>query len=127
MNTLETIKEKCIECPLCQKECRFLKKYGTPKYIAETHTIPRTAGSSPCLLNAASAVFAGQSARWILTRKTMFLEMRREAVRKGVAPFPEHKALINYEKRATSKQYSYYALPDGCDTIFSPGCNIFEK
>ncbi|MBU1182609.1 MAG: hypothetical protein KKF00_10680 [Proteobacteria bacterium] len=62
-----------------------------------------------------------------LDPKTMFLEMRREAVRKGVAPFPEHKALINYEKRATSKQYSYYALPDGCDTIFSPGCNIFEK
>ena len=28
MNPLETIKEKCIECPACQMECRFLQKYG---------------------------------------------------------------------------------------------------
>ena len=35
MEPWATIKEKCIECPACQKECRFLQKYGTPKAIAD--------------------------------------------------------------------------------------------
>ena len=50
--------------------------------------------------------------------------MRRAAVSKGIAPLPEHKMLLDYEKRGISRKYSYYALPDGCDTIFFPGCGL---
>ncbi|MEF9426461.1 MAG: hypothetical protein L0956_04545, partial [Candidatus Mariimomonas ferrooxydans] len=29
--------EKCTKCKLCRKECKFLQKYGSPKYIADTY------------------------------------------------------------------------------------------
>ncbi|MCE5335144.1 MAG: VTT domain-containing protein, partial [Desulfobacteraceae bacterium] len=53
-----------------------------------------------------------------------FLQMRREAVRKGGADFPEHSAILGYERRGTSRRYSWYALPKNCDTIFFPGCTL---
>ena len=42
----------------------------------------------------------------------------------GIALFPEHKTLLGYEKLGTSKRYSYYALPEGCSTVFFPGCGL---
>ena len=61
-----------------------------------------------------------------LDPRDLFLEMRRAAVSKGIAPFPEHKTLLNYEKLGTSKRYSFYALPEGCDTVFFPGVGFPE-
>jgi uncharacterized membrane protein YdjX (TVP38/TMEM64 family) len=54
----------------------------------------------------------------------MFLEMRRETVRSGNGNYPEHSVIIGYEKRGTSRRYSYYALPEGCNTVFFPGCTL---
>jgi heterodisulfide reductase subunit B len=50
--------------------------------------------------------------------------MRREAVRQDHGKFPKHKALLNYEKRGTSKRYTWYGLPQGCDTVLFPGCAL---
>ena len=38
--------------------------------------------------------------------------------------YPEHAGIVGYEKRGTSKKYTYYAIPQGCDTIFFPGCTL---
>jgi uncharacterized membrane protein YdjX (TVP38/TMEM64 family) len=54
----------------------------------------------------------------------MFLEIRREAVEQGTAPFPEHNTILAYEKRGTSKRYSWYSLPEGCRTVLFPGCTL---
>lgn len=54
----------------------------------------------------------------------MFLEMRRESVSQGNGDYPEHSVILGYERRGTSKRYTYYALPLGCDTIFFPGCTL---
>jgi len=54
----------------------------------------------------------------------MFLEMRRDAVRLGNGDFPEHRGLLAYEKRGTSKRYSWYGLPEDCDTVLFPGCTL---
>jgi len=54
----------------------------------------------------------------------MFLEMRREAVDRGIAPFSEHKTMTSYEKRGVSKRYSYYSLPENCETVLFPGCTF---
>jgi uncharacterized membrane protein YdjX (TVP38/TMEM64 family)/Fe-S oxidoreductase len=54
----------------------------------------------------------------------LFLEMRREAVDRGAAPMPGHKGIMAYEARGVSKKYSWYSLPDGCDTILFPGCTF---
>ncbi|MCK5196261.1 MAG: (Fe-S)-binding protein, partial [Desulfobulbaceae bacterium] len=54
----------------------------------------------------------------------MFLEMRREAVERGGVHLAKHGRILNYEKRGTSKRYSYYGLPENCDTILFPGCTL---
>jgi hypothetical protein len=54
----------------------------------------------------------------------MFLQMRCETVDRGNGSFAEHGGLLAYEKRGTSKKYSYYGLPEACDTVFFPGCTL---
>jgi uncharacterized membrane protein YdjX (TVP38/TMEM64 family)/Fe-S oxidoreductase len=59
-----------------------------------------------------------------LDLNTLFLEMRREAVDRGGGRFPEHTVIINYEKAGTSRRFTLYRLPEGCDTVFFPGCAL---
>jgi uncharacterized membrane protein YdjX (TVP38/TMEM64 family) len=50
--------------------------------------------------------------------------MRREAVGCGKGTFAEHAALLNYEKKGTSRRFSWYGIPRDCDTVFFPGCSL---
>lgn len=34
------------------------------------------------------------------------------------------KKIVAYEKRGTSKRYTWYCLPANCDTVFFPGCAL---
>ena len=54
----------------------------------------------------------------------MFLEMRREKMRRDPQPYPEHGGLLGYEKKGMSKRFTWYGLPAGCDTVFFPGCAL---
>lgn len=115
--------EKCIKCKLCQKECAFLRKYGKPKDIADAYDpddklfqgMPFEC--SLCQLCAAVCPVK-------INPSDMFLEMRRQTVRMGKGDYPEHSKILAYEKRGISKQYSFYSLPLGCDTVFFPGCAL---
>lgn len=115
--------DQCIECPKCQEQCAFLKKYGKPKEIAMEYdpsdltwlTLPFECH----LCNLCSALCPVN-----LSPGTMFLEMRREAVERGVAPLAAHRGIIAYEARGVSRKYSWYSLPDGCHTILFPGCTF---
>jgi uncharacterized membrane protein YdjX (TVP38/TMEM64 family)/Fe-S oxidoreductase len=120
---LRKVVADCINCKFCQEECAFLRKYGKPKEIAEAYdpgdkvyqAMPFEC--SLCRLCAAVCPVNVNPAE-------MFLEMRREAACHGIADYPEHSVLLNYEKRGTSKRYTYYTLPEGCDTILFPGCTL---
>lgn len=120
---IQTVSKKCINCDLCQKECDFLRQYGKPKEIADSYDpfsplYPAMAFEcSLCQLCAAVCPVKVDPSR-------MFLEMRREAVRQGVGNFPEHGGILSYERRGTSKRYSWYSLPEGCDSILFPGCTL---
>ena len=120
---LNSISEKCINCKLCQKECEFLRKYGKPKEIADSYDPSDKAHQgmpfecSLCQLCAAVCPVKVNPAQ-------MFLEMRRESVKSGSGDYPEHGVILGYEKRGTSKRYSIYTLPKGCDTVFFPGCAL---
>ncbi len=117
------ISEECIECNICVKQCAFLKKYGTPKKIAD-NWLPLDkevfAKSFECsLCSLCTAVCPVK-----IDPRQMFLEMRRYTAASGKADFIKQKVLINFEKRGTSKRYSFYGLPPGCDTVLFPGCAL---
>lgn len=117
------ISNKCIECGECQAECAFLQKYGQPKKIADAYRpADRRYQSIPfeCSLCGLCAAVCPVN----IDPSKMFLEMRREMVWHDVDALPEHSRLLDYERRGTSKLYTYYALPEKCDTVFFPGCTL---
>lgn len=120
---LKTISEKCITCELCLQECAFISKHGQPKEIADAFNPfdkkdqDRAFECSLCGLCAAVCPVD-------INPSEMFLEMRREAVRQGNGNFPEHAGLLKYEKRGTSRRYTWYGLPQDCDSILFPGCTL---
>jgi Fe-S oxidoreductase len=115
--------EECIECGICVKECAFLTKYGTPKKIAENLLLKDAEAcekSFECsLCSLCTAVCPVK-----IDPKQMFLAMRRYAVASGKVDLKKQKVLINFEKRGTSKRFSFYGLPTGCDTVLFPGCAL---
>ena len=120
---LAQVSRNCTSCQICVHECGFLTRYGDPKVLADNydpaaknaHIIPFEC--SLCELCVAVCPHE-------VNPVGMFLEMRREAFTRGEANLPEHKGLRKYEKTGISKRYSWYTLPQGCDTIFFPGCAL---
>lgn len=115
--------ENCINCPKCRAECAFLKQNGTPGFIAENYdpNIPAwlTLAFDCSLCDLCAAVCPVN-----ISPVNLFLEMRREAVDRGAAPLPAHHRIIGYERRGTSRRYSWYSLQVGCDTVLFPGCTF---
>ncbi len=123
MEQLQAVLEKCIECNLCQKECGFLQKYGKPKILAlafDPLRRDRQAMAFECSLCGLCAAVCPVA----VDPSKMFLEMRQAAVRQGGGDYPEHSPILDYERRGTSKRYTWYGLPDECETVFFPGCNL---
>ncbi len=114
---------KCIKCKLCQKECEFLRKYGKPKDIADSYN-PSDKKYQAMPFECSLCQLCAAVCPVKINPADMFLEMRRESVHLGHGKFPEHSGILGYEKRGTSKRYTYYALPLDCDTIFFPGCTL---
>ena len=107
LNTsLREMSEECIECKLCVKQCAFLKKYGTPKSIADNclvqGNIPKEMPFECSLCSLCTAVCPVD-----IDPKKMFLEMRRHITESGEADFTKQKPLLNFEKRGISKRYSF--------------------
>ena len=122
-DTLSEISAECIECGICVKECGFLQKYGTPKKIADSWQAREDQSSAlPFACSLCSLCTAVCPVK--IDPRQMFLEMRRHAVLRGDVDFTKHKLLVNFEKRSTSKRYSFYGLPAGCDTVLFPGCAL---
>jgi uncharacterized membrane protein YdjX (TVP38/TMEM64 family)/Fe-S oxidoreductase len=120
---LDAVSSACIRCDLCQKECEFLKRYGKPKDIADRYDPARKEDlgmpfeCSLCGLCTAVCPVG-------IDPTELFFQMRGETVKRGGGDFPEHSVLKSYERRGASRAYSYYGLPEGCDTVFFPGCTL---
>lgn len=123
MKRLQAVSEKCIECSLCRKECAFLKSHGMPKPIADAvvaSRLDRQAVAFECSLCGLCTAVCPVG----VDPAGMFLEMRQDAVQHDGVNFPEHRAIVDYERRGTSRRYTWYGLPENCDTVFFPGCNL---
>jgi uncharacterized membrane protein YdjX (TVP38/TMEM64 family)/Fe-S oxidoreductase len=113
----------CTGCGVCVAECGFLKTYGTPRDISLSYApedAQKHAVSFECSLCGLCSAVCPEG----LDPKALFLEMRREAVDCGYGAFSEHKGLLGYERTGLSRRFSWYGLPDGCTTIFFPGCAL---
>ncbi|PLX93148.1 MAG: hypothetical protein C0619_04900 [Desulfuromonas sp.] len=117
------VRHQCTQCQRCVVECQFLKNYGDPKRIAdgydpaENYHLGLPFECSLCGLCTAVCPDG-------VNPVPMFLEMRRETFDRGEGAYPEHRGLQGYEKKGTSQRFSWYALPENCDTIFFPGCGL---
>jgi uncharacterized membrane protein YdjX (TVP38/TMEM64 family)/Fe-S oxidoreductase len=114
--------EYCTRCGLCVKECRFLATYGPPGAVAENLL---SGGETPAL--AFECSLCGLCAEVCpvgLDPAAVFLDLRRAWVREGSDNFPEHKAILAYERRGMSRRYTWTGLPEGCETVFFPGCGL---
>lgn len=114
--------EQCVECGLCRKDCTFLQQSGSPKLLAalDPSLKDHQATAFECSLCGLCAEVCPKE----LDLAELFLGMRREAVRRGEGIYPEHAVILGYERRGTSRRYTWYGLPEGCDTIFFPGCTL---
>ncbi|MDQ5986052.1 MAG: hypothetical protein CSYNP_01770 [Syntrophus sp. SKADARSKE-3] len=120
---LDDISTQCIECPACQKSCVFLQNYGTPKTIADAFE-PDNAKNEHLPFECSLCGLCAAVCPVGLRPDKLFLEMRREKVRREPDDFAEHSGLLAYEKRGVSRLFTWYGLPPGCDTVLFPGCAL---
>lgn len=113
----------CTDCGLCLNQCEFLKRFGSPKRIADglDPEDPKTGiVSFSCSLCGLCTAICPKKVDPV----PLFREMRCAAFESGDSNFPEHRGLLRYEARGYSSRYSWYGFPEGCDTIFFPGCHL---
>ena len=120
---LERISSTCVDCGVCAKECAFLRKYGSPKQIADAYDPSEEKHRAMCF-ECSLCGLCGIVCPVGVNPAEMFLQMRNETVARGDGVYSEHGMLLGYERRGTSRRYSYYGLPEGCETVFFPGCTL---
>ena len=122
-DALQSVSQTCINCKFCKRECAFLQKYGKPKEIADSYEESnhpcRTMPFECSLCQLCEAVCPVN-----VKPVEMFLQMRRAAAAHHQGLHARHGTLLDYERRGTSRWYSYYALPAQCNTVLFPGCAL---
>lgn len=117
------IGDQCTECGACLKSCSFLTHYGTPKSIANRFDFSLAESQAiayECSLCGLCTAFCPEK----LDPASLFLEVRRLSCDAGNLDEAKYSRILGYEKKGTSKHFSWYGLPEGCDTIFFPGCTL---
>ncbi len=110
----------CSECKACVVKCPFLAEYGTPSSIARDVLAGKsTVDPFACSLCGLCGAVCPQN----LSPGDLFLAMRRQAVTDGTVDLSPYKALLNYEKRGTTRLFSWYS-PPGSKIVFFPGCTL---
>lgn len=120
---LDTVGAGCTDCGACIRECAFLQKHGSPKNLADSFA----AADRSALARAFECDLCGLCAATCPERLDLaglFLELRREAIDRGFGNIAEHAPLVNYERLGTSRRFTLYRLPEGCRSIFFPGCAL---
>lgn len=113
----------CTECGACVALCPFLKDHGTPKALALAHETDGPGTRSTAFLCSLCGLCAAVCPEGI-DPAAMFLCMRRTAVTGGELDTAPYRPLLAYEQTGGSALFRHAALPDGCRTVFFPGCTL---
>ncbi|MDZ7666425.1 MAG: 4Fe-4S dicluster domain-containing protein [Desulfotignum sp.] len=123
LSALTRMQEGCTDCGACKSQCAFLKEYGTPAQMLRTydfrHPDHQRKAFECSLCNLCKAVCPEK-----LDPGHLFFLARKEAVSAGRVDLSRYKGLLAYEKKGNSPLFSWYGLPEGCDTVFFPGCTL---
>lgn len=120
---LQDIRERCNECGICMQSCAFLSQYGTPKAIVATYDFTSSqhqAIAYECSLCGLCTAVCPEK----LDPARLFLEVRRHSFEDGNLDKAAYRTMLGYEQIGSSPLISWYGIPDGCDTIFFPGCTL---
>ncbi|MFH2121886.1 MAG: (Fe-S)-binding protein [Pseudomonadota bacterium] len=117
----QVLHQECTRCQACVSQCAFLQENGTPGDIAASLLAGgSTVNAFECsLCNLCTAVCPAP-----ITPGIFFLEMRRQIVARNKIPSKSYSTILTYERRGSSRLFSWYGLPSGCDTVFFPGCTL---
>jgi len=117
-----SIARECVYCGLCRKDCSYLQTFGLPNEQAEEALENRLNFHQlfSCSLCGLCSAVCPQD----IDPAMMFLSLRREAVSRNQGSFKEHNTLIGYEKCGGSETFTWYGLPQKCETVFFPGCAL---
>lgn len=120
---IETMANACTNCGACKRKCAFLQEHGTPKEILETvdFTKPENlALAFECsLCNLCGAICPEN-----LDPRKLFFTLRQQAIKAGTVDLSTYRRILGYEARGNSPLFAYHGLPNGCDTVFFPGCTL---
>ena len=117
----QALHQRCTRCRACVSHCAFLQKNGTPGEIAAS----LLAGDSAVdpfecsLCHLCTALCPAQ-----IAPGDFFLEMRRQVAAHNQLPTRRYAPILKYEKRGSSRLFSWYGLPTNCNTVFFPGCTL---
>jgi Fe-S oxidoreductase len=120
---LASVSAACNDCGACLAQCEFLRRFGTPGRIAAAFDPWEPASARlafGCSLCGLCTVLCPQG----IDGAGLFLYMRRAAAAAGNGRFKAHRRLLRYEAWGASPQFSWYGFPEGCDTVFFPGCAL---
>lgn len=121
--TVAFIAQECVQCGACMEECRFLQTNGLPGQIADNVLKGKEESFSfafSCSLCQLCTHICPQQ----LPIADMFLELRRKAVVRDREMLKPYKALRFYENLGGSALLKRDFIPEGCDTVFFPGCAL---
>ncbi|MBU0993771.1 MAG: (Fe-S)-binding protein [Proteobacteria bacterium] len=118
------IDKTCNRCGRCAIECRFLQLYGLPGDIAMDVLAGGQNNGVDLSFKCSLCGLCGAVCPLHLNPKDMFLDMRKHAYETDRISLKTYRAILQYEKRGTSRLFTWYSFPDGCHTIFFPGCTL---
>jgi Fe-S oxidoreductase len=119
-------RSRCRKCDLCAKDCAFLREYGPPSNLVKQFDFSRPDYQKlafECSLCGLCATICPEK----LNFANLFLLVRRKAILEKNIDLAVFSKILNYERFGASPLFSYYGLPDGCNTIYFPGCTFPGK
>ncbi|BBA70946.1 rhodanese-like domain-containing protein [Geobacter sulfurreducens] len=114
---------RCTACGICVAECAFLREHGTPQALAASFD-PRRQDQSHLPFGCSLCGLCRAVCPEGVDPAALFLAMRRATADAGTLQLSPYRGLLSYERAGTSRLFTWYGLPDGCRTIFFPGCAL---
>ncbi|MGL1931338.1 MAG: (Fe-S)-binding protein [Desulfotalea sp.] len=114
---VQKVIQECVSCGLCVKECSFLQKTGDPRDICENSQAKELVFS--CNLCGLCKITCPKT----IDIPKAFLELRRQKSREDGAQ-RKHLPLQIFQSLNSCSALSLFHIPDGCDTVFFPGCSF---